>query len=68
MFVLMYTLDASGQIALIESFWNAVLSGLSSVLSIVHSSILLQLIFLIGLIETGVVIVRFFKKEDDSDK
>ena len=64
----MYTLDASEQIALIESFWNTVLSGLSSVLSIVHSSILLQLIFLIGLIETGVVIVRFFKKEDDSDK
>ena len=59
----MNTLDSASQIAIIQAFWNSVLSGMSAVLAVVHSSILLQLIFLIGLIETGVVIVRFFEKD-----
>ena len=64
----MLTLDTQSQIALIRQFWDAVLSGLSTIYSIVHSSILLQLIFLVALVETGAVIVKVFKKEDGSDK
>lgn len=64
----MLALDTSQQVAIIQVFWEYVLSGLSTIYSAVHSSVLLQLIFLLGLIETGAVIVKVFKKEDDSEK